>query len=311
MPLSSDTFGNAFNAAPRPLRSFIIDGKLQEAVKSIVTARKLHVDIGGVLEDGASQMLVGLISPAELLGELILAGVEGETAKTILEDLNTQIFIPIRESIRHFQETGEDLISPTEDDVDTLSLPEGEPTPITSDSAALKVEVQETAPQPSASPRIVSAPLLPPMTLVSPIPELSFPTPSVSTASPIPAPIPTTPSPQSEVLDALRAPISVASAQSPNSAPEHPTMRTMATDMQAVKEHRSPEAVLPHPAPTPTFAPPVPSAHASPVVFPPPLPPSSHKQLSMPARTAPPPPNLPGTPLMPSYSTDPYREAPE
>jgi hypothetical protein len=73
-------------------------------------------------------------------------------------------------------------------------------------------------------------------------------------------------------------------------------VRTMADDMQAVKEHRTPEPIetrAPLPlSPTPSTPAPAPTAPA-------------------PSRTIPPPANLPGIAPPPLYRVDPYREATE
>lgn len=89
-----------------------------------------------------------------------------------------------------------------------------------------------------------------------------------------------------------------ASNLQPPALPEVPAqeayaVRTMAHDIEAVKEHRTPEAVPLHhsePAPTSAFT-----------TLPPP-------PQTVVRSVPPPPPNLPGAPIEKTYSVDPYRE---
>jgi hypothetical protein len=108
-----------------------------------------------------------------------------------------------------------------------------------------------------------------------------------------------------------------------------PQMRTMAADMEAVKEHRPPSAFFPHGSPVIPVPPRLPVIPSGPGAMNPPAPKAAPAPLSSPnpvvtavsekmthappapTRAAPPPPNLPGSPLIKEYGTDPYREAPE
>lgn len=314
MELSKEAFNSAFNEAPRPVRSFIVDGKLDMAVADIVRIRQLHVDAAGILEKCASQMLVGVMNPAQVLGELVLAGVDAETAKKILEDLNQQIFIPVRDKVRHFTETGEDLISPP--DVDEEDAPAA--TPVVSPQATpIPPQPPQAAPQPVAptpTPEEPAQYAYPKAAAVAPPPVeppiYQGPPPAIPQATYQPAPIEVSHPPvQVPVHPASHAPEPLSSAPPYG---EHPSMRTMATDMREAQTH--PEATplyteqvprAPVAAPQ-TFAP-VPTAPALPLETAPiaetPTPVTPPTQ-----RIVPPPPNLPGAPLLKQYGSDPYRE---
>lgn len=161
--------------------------------------------------------------------------------------------------------------------------------------------LREKVQQPPASPRSVTTPqptqpLVPPMTLVPPVPELTLPPAPIQAPAPVIPPPPVVQAPVVPPPPVQNAPI----------YDEHPAMRTMATDMQAVKEHHDPMAAFSHAPVTPA-----PAAVPAPVV-PPPLPPSPVTEaVPAPAPHAPPPPNLPGTPQSPLYRIDPYREPTE
>jgi hypothetical protein len=243
MEISHEQYIAAFNKLPVPIRSYLIDDEMASVIQAIGTKYNLHVDIIGTLGKGASYMLMGIQSPAETLGELVLAGVDGATAQKILEDLNSQIFIPVREHVKNYKEGDEEQVEDTTHA--EMLVQTSTPTPAVSQSP-------EPVPQPT--PVIVSAPQT---------------TPSIPPTPPTPV------MPQVSV-----APTSPAT-------PEQ-SMRTMASDVDALHQHRAPE-------PIPYSAPP-------PVIPPVPIPPA------IPARTTPPPPNLPGAPLTKEYGNDPYRE---
>jgi hypothetical protein len=177
-----------------------------------------------------------------------------------------------------------------------------------------KTEETSSAPVPMPPPVLTQ-----PKKILLSIPAPPIVVPSLSATSPLPAPVvPTAVS--VPVVPPISKPSSVSNI---TASPGHPTMRTMATDMQAAKEHRVPEPFFSRPAPVAPL--PVPAPVAPPVVMPPPimplpstssivpppLPPHPHAaEAIVPAspHAAPPPPNLPGTPPAPPYGIDPYHE---
>ncbi|MGE5540831.1 MAG: hypothetical protein ACM3TU_00905 [Bacillota bacterium] len=138
---------------------------------------------------------------------------------------------------------------------------------------------------PAHLPSASTPPLVPPMQLVTaqPPPASVVPPPPLPTTTPSPA------QPPQSVLDPD-------SAIPPPHHDEGPSVRTMASDMQAVREHRAPEPLPYHPS-VPIPPPPTPIA-----------PSATAPIASTPARTAPPPTNLPGAPIVKEYAVDPYRE---
>ncbi len=245
--MNSQEFADTFNTLPRPVRSFIMDGKLDAAVGEIAATYQLHVDVTGRLQDLAMQLLMGRMSPTQVFDELISTGIEAETGKKILEDLNQKVFIPVRQKVEHFQETGEDLISPPDilEEQMEVSTPAGVP------SQPISVEqVLPTQPKPTVAP--VSTPS--------------------SAMVPGPEPVPV-------AISGTQFPVGVAPTTLPISS--------------------IPQYVPPAPINTspPVITPPVAAMHE--VV----MPPTSH--------SAPPPVNLPGTPIEKTYGVDPYRESVE
>ncbi len=245
----------ALETAPQPVSDFIVGGHLANAVVAIAHEHQLHVDTIGTLAELSRNMLLGLSSPAETLGELIVAGVDTATAQTVLADLNVKVFMPVRDAVK----TG---TNPFALDRDTDETPE------------VRTAAVAPTPAPASSARPSSPPLVPPLELVErPVPAPIVP--PVSVSRPVEVPVPNVVAPN------------VAASGLPDEA-----VRTMASDMQAVKEHRTPTPIVPSVV--------IPTTQVQTIAAPP-LPPT-------PPRTAPPPANLPGAAAVKPYSVDPYRE---
>jgi hypothetical protein len=166
-----------------------------------------------------------------------------------------------------------------------------------------KKETEQTAtPVAQPAPRASTPPPMkppPPPDIPSISPPAAIPQPPMSVPSSVSVPKP----PPAAVVAPKT--VSTPAPQIPHN-PDHPTMRTMATDMQEAKAHHMPEALFSRPAPV--SGPPSASIR---VVTPPPMPPPPTRQADIPAPPSPrasPPPNLPGTPLEKQYGTDPYHE---
>jgi hypothetical protein len=87
----------AIESAPPYIRDYIRSGNMALVVAEIGQKNKLHIDTIGTLAALTRNMLVGLMSPVEVLGELSALGMPEEISKKILAELNEQIFKPIRE----------------------------------------------------------------------------------------------------------------------------------------------------------------------------------------------------------------------
>lgn len=90
----------AIDAAPPLVREVLRDMKTSQIIGSIGTSYHLHIDLIGKLSALNRDLLIGLTSPAEVLGELIMAGVDTETAKNILKELNEKIFMPVQAAMK-------------------------------------------------------------------------------------------------------------------------------------------------------------------------------------------------------------------
>ncbi|MFM2330830.1 MAG: hypothetical protein RLZZ26_337 [Candidatus Parcubacteria bacterium] len=88
---------NAVRKAPKPVQE-IISSRLEVAgtIAEISKKHQLQLDQIGLLAELNRNMLLGLVSPEELLGELILAKVSDVQARGVISDINEKIFVPLR-----------------------------------------------------------------------------------------------------------------------------------------------------------------------------------------------------------------------
>lgn len=96
----------AIDAAPPLVREVLRDVKTSQTIGSIGTSYHLHIDLIGKLSQLNRDLLIGLTSPAEVLGELIMAGIDTDTAKNILKELNEKIFMPVQAAMKTSAQNG-------------------------------------------------------------------------------------------------------------------------------------------------------------------------------------------------------------
>lgn len=83
---------------PAPIRAFFASGKVEIIAKSLMQRNKLHIDQGAVVEREIILLLLGLKDPAEFVKTLSEeAKLDAQTVNSIVQDINAQIFVPLRE----------------------------------------------------------------------------------------------------------------------------------------------------------------------------------------------------------------------
>ncbi|MDP2665558.1 MAG: hypothetical protein Q8P23_02875, partial [bacterium] len=86
---------------PPPVRAFFASGKVETIAKSLMLKNQLHLDQGAVVEREIIFLLLGLKSPDEFNQALATeANLNQQTIASIVQDVNTQIFSPLREEMR-------------------------------------------------------------------------------------------------------------------------------------------------------------------------------------------------------------------
>ena len=90
----------AFKRAPAPVRAFITAGDWTPIITQIGGTYQLHIDQIGIIAQLNTQMLLGLVSPSQFLGGLLVAGIPEPEAREIMKEINEKIFMPLQEEMR-------------------------------------------------------------------------------------------------------------------------------------------------------------------------------------------------------------------
>ncbi len=86
---------------PPIIRNYLSQGKYTEVAKSLITKYNLRIDQGGILEREMMLLLMGIENPTEFTQALAEeAKLDKKTIENIAQDINTQIFVPLREQMR-------------------------------------------------------------------------------------------------------------------------------------------------------------------------------------------------------------------
>ena len=90
-----------FPTLPTPVQRFIKDGKPGEAAQTIMDHYVLHIDQGAIIEHQILLALFGVVGPEEFMETLSnKLSVSDEVVGGIIEDVNKEVFIPLREEMR-------------------------------------------------------------------------------------------------------------------------------------------------------------------------------------------------------------------
>jgi hypothetical protein len=82
---------------PPVIRAYLAQGKYSVVAKSLMTKYGLRIDQGGVLEREMMLLLMGIENPAEFTKALLEeAKLDQNVVNSIVQDINTQIFMPLR-----------------------------------------------------------------------------------------------------------------------------------------------------------------------------------------------------------------------
>jgi hypothetical protein len=81
---------------PAPIRSFVLNN-LASKTGELMARYSIHVDQGGILERELLLMLLGQEQPADFVAELQTAGIAPDVVRSLINDINKEVFIPLRE----------------------------------------------------------------------------------------------------------------------------------------------------------------------------------------------------------------------
>ncbi len=127
---------------PEVIREAILSNDIGGHIRAIGTTHKLHVDQLALLEDLTIMTMLGFVSSAEFQTQLkAQLSLDDDTAKKLAEDINTEIFMVVRESLKH------STPAPAAPAVTTPAVP---PTAVTPVPAAVKITTPAVPPAPAA-----------------------------------------------------------------------------------------------------------------------------------------------------------------
>ena len=280
---------------PIELQNFIKGSERDEVTLRLMKRHNLHADQAVRFQKAFLFMLMGIFSPEQFSQDLTDIGIAPETVRALAADVNEEVFKPLRakeEQASSLSTAGPatpklSVPTPVQAPVVVLPTPPLQLAPQSKKTAFLE-SFTPTSPLPKQAPLLTDIPhaesaqgMLPP----PPHPE-ALPVGIPSATQPIaPPPLPTARTEETKPFIApqrVASPLpdpaphaSVVSRPPPQPAQEieltGATIRTMALDMQAVSEHKVPEAMqyvghAPIPPHIDTIVPRPPGAPASSVV---------------------------------------------
>lgn len=96
---TQDQLLEAYRRAPEQIQNAFGGEIMINVVNDIKNKFRLHIDVAGNLEREIGYLMLGLISPAEFFGALMLSGTDEASARGIMEEVNNGIFIPLRREV--------------------------------------------------------------------------------------------------------------------------------------------------------------------------------------------------------------------
>lgn len=290
---------------PQPIQDFLTGPERDAVTVKITQKHNLHADQAGRFQKAFLFMLMGIFSPEQFAKDLADVGISPETVRALANDVNEEVFKPLRAKEQAPESRPTPYVLPVQNSGEA-TLSQSTPLELSVNSPAKATPLQTpVAPVPPALTAIAASPVVPPPVAVASMQGDAL---QVSATKPVQYPYSgEASSRQNKDIPAPFLNTSFPQTQTVQTTPEHQdsydgvTMRTMATDMMAVREHKDPEPVPYH-----SVTVPLPPQHVTPVApaVAPAVPPRSAFAVS-------PPTVLPGQephPLIKEYSVDPYRE---
>lgn len=188
-PIPQERVIAAYQQAPEPVREVFSSEVTAGVVADIRTQYRLHVDIAGNIGNEVGYLLLGLRSPAEFLGGLILMGTDEQTARSIVQEINDRVFIPLQQKMLRGSAAPDVPQAPATEEPMPVAMPPqptGAPIPAPAVAFSQPPEIQQPA-VPYTAPAAESIPIHGQPAFVAAVPPPFQPqTPPVYTAPPTP-----------------------------------------------------------------------------------------------------------------------------
>ena len=262
--VSELSLGNAVSVVvselPSAIQEFLRSPERDEIALRLSQKYTLHADQAGVFQLAYLHMLIGVSSPEEFSSTLVSAGILPETVSRLIYDVNEEVFKPLREKERTGTIATPSPALPTP--VQPVMTPQPPVTPPLGTNERTPAPYVGARPQPltpfnlpgadahpddlfRSSTRTVASALAAIQTPAAIVVTVTPPAKSIQT--PAAAVVPTASEVRVMPPPAQMPPEKLYTPPQPVQAPREEalggTLRTMATDMLAVNEHREPEPV--------------------------------------------------------------------
>jgi hypothetical protein len=100
-PTLEESIKQVMQTLPPPIRNYLGQGKYSIVAKNLMTKYGLHVDQGSILEREIMLLLMGIDTPEEFTQSLAEeANLSQQTISSIVQEVNTQIFMPLQEEMK-------------------------------------------------------------------------------------------------------------------------------------------------------------------------------------------------------------------
>ncbi|MFA6273240.1 MAG: hypothetical protein WC673_01985 [Candidatus Paceibacterota bacterium] len=145
------TFGKTI---PEDIRMVILSADTKQKFTGIMNKYSLRDNQSGNLEIETNLVMIGLEHPLKFIGNIAKAlNVPEEKARAIAEDINTEIFRPVRESLRKIHGIREEEVGSGKPPIPTPIVPK----------PPIPVPPAPVVPEPLPTPQLVPLPPTPPL----------------------------------------------------------------------------------------------------------------------------------------------------
>ena len=117
-----------FAQLPQDVQLAIKSNKVEEHLQKIGSTYGLHIDQLGELKNATYLVMLGFADPAQFVGDIVqFVRVSKEQAEKIAEEVSTELFLPIRESLQKFTQSRAPKAPPAVPKPQTISPVEEKP----------------------------------------------------------------------------------------------------------------------------------------------------------------------------------------
>lgn len=92
--------GSLMQDLPAPVQAFLLSDERNVVARDLTQKYNLHLDQAAVFEKSYLHLLLGVSTPQEFVAELQAAGLGQDVINGLAADINTRVFMPLREAER-------------------------------------------------------------------------------------------------------------------------------------------------------------------------------------------------------------------